>query len=76
MEYPLGRGRDVCVMRRGRVMAPKPVGTTFHYSPPSSAALNGMLSKLFVEAYLRLCYTVKDMMPCQVPLTALLSDRV
>lgn len=56
----------MCVMRRGRVMAPKPLGSTFHYSPPSSAALNGMLCKLFVEAYLRLCFTVKDMMPCQV----------
>lgn len=48
-------------------MAPKSAGSVqFSGNPPSSAALNSTLSKLFLEAYLRLCYTVKDLMPCQV----------
>lgn len=46
-------------------MAPKGAGSV-QFSVPSSAALNSTLSKLFLEAYLRLCYTVKDLMPCQV----------
>ena len=63
----MGRGRTVSVMRRGRITAPKSAGSVqFSGSPPSSAALNSTLSKLFQEAYLRLCYTVKDLMPCQV----------
>lgn len=71
VEFTLGAGRNVCVMRRGRVMAQKATAGSggsagYQYSQPSSAALNGTLSKLFLEAYLRLCYTVKDMMPCQV----------
>ncbi len=63
----MGRGRTVSVMRRGRITAPKNAGSVqFSGSPPSSATLNSTLSKLFQEAYLRLCYTVKDLMPCQV----------
>lgn len=65
LEIPITAGRDVAVMRRGRILAPKTAGAGYQ-SSPSSAALNSMLSKLFLEAYLRLCYTVKDLMPCQV----------
>lgn len=65
----MGKGRNVSVLRRGRVLAAKStIGGGLHTSgnPPSSAALNNTLSKLFVEAYMRLCYSVKDMIPCQV----------
>lgn len=61
----MGRGRNISVMRRGRIMAPKNAAAV-QFSVPSSAALNSTLSKLFLEAYLRLCYTVRDLMPCQV----------
>lgn len=49
-------------------MMPKSNTGGYQYAgtAPSSAALNGMLSRLFLEAYLRLCYTVKDLQPCQV----------
>jgi hypothetical protein len=70
VEYPFGAGRNVCVMRRARLMAPKVAGSGYQYSQPSSAALNSTLSKLFLEAYLRLCFTVKDMTPCQVSFKA------
>lgn len=64
----MGRGRTVSVLRRGRILAPKSANSSAQFSsnPPSSAGLNSTLSKLFREAYLRLCYTVKDLMPCQV----------
>lgn len=64
----MGSGRNVSVLRRGRVLAAKSAtgGMQVSGNPSSSAALNSTLTKLFVEAYMRLCYSVKDMMPCQV----------
>lgn len=66
MDLPTGTGRNVSVLRRGRVLAAKSTVGTLQVSAPSSAALNSTLSKLFLEAYMRLCFSVKDMMPCQV----------
>jgi hypothetical protein len=73
MEQPNGIGRNMSVMRRGRILTPKIGGAgggggnaMAAYALPSSAALNTILSKLFLEAYIRLCFSVREMMPCQV----------
>lgn len=73
---PQGTGRIVTVLRRGRLNSSNSTGgggSLLMYggsgaaaSAPSSAVLNGAFSRLFLQAYLRLCYTVKGMMPCHV----------
>jgi hypothetical protein len=64
LEVRNGSGRNLTVLRRGRLFSTK--AAHVNSNPPSSSSLNSGLSKLFLEAYLRLCYSVRDMMPCQV----------
>lgn len=64
LEVRNGSGRNLTVLRRGRLFSTK--AAHVNNNPPSSSSLNSGLSKLFLEAYLRLCYSVRDMMPCQV----------
>lgn len=67
LEVRNGSGRNLTVMRRGRLFSSKAAAAHVNSSnPPSTSCLNSSLSKLFFDAYLRLCYSVRDMMPCQV----------
>ena len=84
-ERPSGLGRNLVIMRRGKLSSSKaPVSVlrainsstnrsktggivqSGPVGPLGGSALTNLLNKLFQEAYLRLCFSVKDMTPCQV----------
>lgn len=57
-----GVGRDVTVMRRGKLAPRKGSNAT----GGGDSSLSSLLNKLFQETYLRLCFSVQSMAPCQV----------
>ncbi len=62
-----GLGRDVTVLRRGKLQPRK--GSTAGSSRTDGSdtnSLNFLLNRLFQEGYQRLCFSVRGMVPCQV----------
>jgi hypothetical protein len=69
-ELVIGVGRQVTVIRRGRLfdqrlLSSAAANNAFRTSM-TSAMLISVLNRLFQEAYLKLCFTVKNMIPCQI----------
>ena len=62
----VGAGQLVTVLRRGRLLDAKTGSAAIRNATYSSAGLNARLNRLFQEAYLKLCLTVKNFIPCQV----------
>jgi hypothetical protein len=66
-EIIIGTGRQVTVIRRGRLIDQRILSSSAsHRASITSVSLNSVLNRLFQEAYLKLCFTVKNMIPCQV----------
>jgi hypothetical protein len=69
----VGAGRLVTVLRRGRLLNQRLIQggssrDSYRASNFSSSSFNTILNRFFQEAYLKLCFTVKTMIPCQVML--------
>jgi hypothetical protein len=60
-----GLGRDVTVLRRGKLQNRKGSSSS-SMGGAGESSLSHLLNRLFHEAYMRLCFTVRSMVPCQV----------
>ncbi len=65
-----GYGRQITVLRRGKLFDPKKAAAYLQASASrteiTSFSLSSVLNKLFQEAYTKMCFSVKSMVPCQV----------
>eukprot|EP01038_Epipyxis_sp_PR26KG_P009930 gene9930-13358_t len=61
-QIPVGFGRNISILRRGKISQSNSNNVMMN----STNNLNKNLQSLFRDAYLRLCFSVKFLMPCQV----------
>jgi hypothetical protein len=61
-----GYGRQVTILRRTRLLDRTRGASVLATGANSTFGLSSSLNRLFQEAYAKICYTVRNMRPCQI----------